>query len=66
MGVVTIRCPNTGRDVTTGIETDSASFSQLPDVLARSRCPMCELDHSWWKREARLMEFDSAPKAVCC
>jgi hypothetical protein len=57
MGVVTIRCPNTGRDISTGIDTDQASFDRLPDVLSHSRCPMCGLEHSWWKREARLVEL---------
>jgi hypothetical protein len=65
MGVVTIRCPNTGRDVTTGIETDEANFQLFPDVLSRSHCPMCGLDHSWWKREARLLDFSSPAIAAC-
>jgi hypothetical protein len=65
MGVVTIRCPITGQDVATGIETDEASFNQIPDVLTRSRCPLCGLDHSWWKREARLRELGSPAIAPC-
>jgi hypothetical protein len=56
MGVVMIKCPNTGRDISTGIETDVASFAHVGDVLARSRCPLCGLEHSWWKREAWLTE----------
>jgi hypothetical protein len=35
MGVVTIRCPNTGQDISTGIDTDQASFDRLPDVRIR-------------------------------
>lgn len=54
MGIVTIRCPSIGQQVSTGIETDRASFDALPDVLARTRCPACGLEHSWWKREAVL------------
>jgi hypothetical protein len=57
MGIVMIRCPNTGRDISTGIDTDQASFDRLPDVLSHSRCPVCGLEHSWWKREARLADL---------
>jgi hypothetical protein len=41
MGVVMITCPNTGRAVHTGIETDQRSFDALPDTLSRSKCPHC-------------------------
>jgi hypothetical protein len=54
MGIVIIVCPHTGRDVSTGIEIDEASFRKLPDVLVRSRCPQCGMQHAWWTREARL------------
>jgi hypothetical protein len=54
MGRVTITCPNTGQEISTGIETDAATFENLPDVLTRTRCPACGLEHSWWKREAHF------------
>jgi len=56
MAVVTIKCPHTGEQVSTGIETDQASFDGFPDVLTYSRCPACGLEHPWWKRDAMLME----------
>jgi hypothetical protein len=49
-----IMCPNTGQPISTGIETDEYSLSQIADVLARTRCPVCGLEHAWWKREAWL------------
>ena len=49
-----IRCPNTGQAISTGIETDEYSLTQIADVPARTRCPICGLDHTWWKREAWL------------
>jgi endogenous inhibitor of DNA gyrase (YacG/DUF329 family) len=52
MGAIMIRCPTTGQSVTTGIETDPHSFKQLPDVLSRSRCPVCGHEHSWSKHDA--------------
>ncbi len=54
MSSVMIKCPATGQPVCTGIETDSETFDGLPDVLSRSTCPLCGVDHSWWKREAWL------------
>jgi hypothetical protein len=41
MGVVMITCPNTGRAVPTGIETDALSFASLPDVPTQTKCPVC-------------------------
>lgn len=71
MGVVMIRCPNTGQDVTTGIDTDQATFDGLPDVLSHSRCPVCGLEHSWWKRKriwpspaARRSTSDWRPRSL--
>lgn len=54
MGVVMITCPDTGRPVPTGIETDPASFAKLPDALSRTKCPLCGGEHVWWTREAWL------------
>jgi hypothetical protein len=61
MALVVIRCPNTGRDISTGIEIDPASFARLPDILSHSKCPLCGLYHVWWKREARLDDSDLSP-----
>jgi hypothetical protein len=45
MGVVMITCPNTGRAVSTGIETDARSLASLSlslsDVPKQSKCPVC-------------------------
>ena len=52
MGVMMITCPNTGRAVPTGIETDGLSFAAIPDVPIQTKCPVCGSVHVWWKREA--------------
>jgi hypothetical protein len=54
MGAVMIRCPKTGRAVSTEIETEPSVFSQLPAVAARMHCPLCAEDHIWTAREACL------------
>jgi len=45
MGAVMIRCPRTGRAVSTAIETEPAVFSRLPEVAGRMRCPDCGQEH---------------------
>jgi hypothetical protein len=54
MPMVMIRCPQTGKAVATGIDTDPESFRKLPDVLAFVLCPHCGLEHAWRRDEAWL------------
>jgi endogenous inhibitor of DNA gyrase (YacG/DUF329 family) len=61
MGVLLIKCPQTGKPVPTGIEVDPKSFANLPDVLSYLKCPECGLDHAWWTREAWLEDQVEAP-----
>jgi hypothetical protein len=56
MGAVMIRCPRTGRAVSTEIETEPSVFSQLPKVAGRMRCPDCGQEHVWSTSEAWLEE----------
>jgi hypothetical protein len=60
MAVIMIRCPRTGLPVSTGIETDDTTFEALPDSLGLAVCPVCELQHTWWKREAWLEDCKEA------
>jgi len=59
--VITIRCPHTGLDISTGTEIDIRGFNQLPDVLSHTLCPLCGLQHRWWKREAWLSDLSAQP-----
>lgn len=59
MGIVMIRCPATGRAISTGIEADALSFNRTPVFIAHTWCPICKIDHEWfaadaWISEARL------------
>ena len=54
MGVIMIRCPATGRHVSTGIET--MAVDQLPTVKAETVCPFCCRMHEWTKNEAWLAD----------
>jgi hypothetical protein len=38
---VMVRCPTTGRELSTGVEMDTATFERLPDIHSRIKCPLC-------------------------
>ena len=61
MGMVMVRCPQTGRAISTGIRIDRESFRRRPVFYSRTRCPACRTDHTWfaqdaWVHEQRLVE----------
>ena len=56
MGTVMIRCPKTGRSVSTEIETEVSDFERLPYVQAELHCPLCGQSHMWTRREAWLAD----------
>ena len=47
MSSVMIRCPITGRAVSTAIETEPSVFRRLPTVFGQMCCPACGQDHVW-------------------
>ena len=66
--VVMVRCPTTGRELSTGVEMDAATFEQLPDIHSLIKCPVCGLDHTWsiweaWSGKSRSFS-PGAPLAV--
>ena len=54
MGIIMIRCPATGREVSTGIEV--SDVDQLPRVSATMWCGVCGCMHHWSKDEAWLAD----------
>jgi hypothetical protein len=54
MATVMIRCPQTGRAVATGIETEPEDFKRFPRVESRSTCPACGREHVWNVADAFL------------
>jgi hypothetical protein len=55
MGVVMIRCPRTGSEVSTGLEMDQATWNALPVVRSKMHCPACRAEHMWSKTYARFV-----------
>lgn len=56
MGVITILCPSTGKQVSTGIEIDRYYFDRMRDTRFTLKCWMCGGDHVWSKRWATFSE----------
>lgn len=52
MGMVVVKCPQTGRAIDTGITADRDSFRRATVFFGRTRCPICKTDHPWFSREA--------------
>ncbi len=61
MATVMIKCPQTGAELSTGIEIDERTFAHLPDVKAYAFCPRCGRDHAWWKNSAWIAECAGVP-----
>jgi hypothetical protein len=56
VGMVMIKCPDTGHPASTGIEIDGESFARLPDVVASMSCSACGRQHLWRKTDAWLSD----------
>ncbi len=52
MGVVMVRCPRTGTNVSTGLEMDRGTWDALPVVTSKMHCPACGAEHVWSKTHA--------------
>jgi hypothetical protein len=62
MGAVMVRCPQTGRDIPTGLVTDRKSFEATPVFFARVYCPICRTQHEWFAKEAWVCEAEPHPE----
>jgi len=57
LGTIITVCPDTGREIATGIETDAATFSRIASIVGSVWCPHCQADHEWSVATARLREI---------
>jgi len=60
MGAVMIKCPDTGRDIPTGLVADRESFSATPVFFSRTFCPICRTHHEWFAAQAWVCEAEPA------
>ena len=59
MGTLMVKCPDTGRDISTGLVVDRRRFNVTPVFFARVFCPACQAEHEWFAREAWVCDSDS-------
>jgi len=58
MGTIMVKCPDTGRDIATGIVADRESFNSTPVFFARVYCPACRTEHEWFAKEAWVCDAE--------
>jgi len=58
MGAVMVRCPQTGREIATGIIADRESFRATPVFFGQVFCPICRTEHEWFAGEAWVCESE--------
>ncbi len=56
MGIVMIKCPQTGRAIPTGIKVDRERFRCSAVFFARTHCSICQTNHDWFAKEAWVYE----------
>ena len=61
MGIVTVRCPTTGEQVSTGVVLDAAAFALIKFQGHRFLCDACAAVHTWDKEAATFLPDAQAP-----
>jgi len=60
MGTIFTTCPKTGREIATGIETDSLTLLRVPAFSSSIHCPHCGEQHAWAQADAWIQEHDGS------
>lgn len=56
MGTVVIKCPKTGKTISTGIGMDKSSFENSNLSNNSVSCPACGGMHTWNKKDAWVQD----------
>jgi hypothetical protein len=60
MGILMIRCPRTGRTVSTGTHVEAAAFNSSPVFFGQTYCPHCDGTHEWFARDAWVCDSETS------
>jgi hypothetical protein len=52
-----VRCPNTKREISTGIQMDRETFLSKPVFFRRTYYPLCCMTHEWFAKDAWVCDF---------
>ncbi len=61
MAMIYTTCPNSGREISTGVETDPETFATMPEVISRVHCVICGQTHNWSRHNSVLRERKDRP-----
>ena len=64
MGAVMIKCPQTGRDIATGMVADRDRFRTMPVFFGQTYCPLCRAEHEWFAQEAWVCETEPRQRSA--
>lgn len=64
LGILMIKCPNTGRAISTGMMADRSSFGSTPVFYSRTYCPICRINHDWFAAEAWVSDSPITTRRV--
>jgi len=59
MGFLMIRCPESGRAISTGLHVEAAAFRSSPVFFGQTVCPLCDTIHEWFARDAWVCESEA-------
>jgi hypothetical protein len=62
VGVVMIKCPQTGRAIPTGMKADRERFRCSTVFFAHAYCSICRVNHQWFAGDAWV--YEPAERAV--
>ncbi len=58
--MIMIRCPKTGREISTGRDVAAVAFRASPVFFSRTYCPFCRVLHEWFARDAWVGDSEFA------
>ena len=64
MGMIMVKCPQTGRVISTGIRSDRETFLRSVVFYGNTHCPVCRANHNWFAREAWVEEPAVRPREI--
>ncbi len=66
MGMLMIRCPKTGRAISTGTYVEIPAFRSAPVFFSRTYCLHCHAMHEWFARDAWVRESEHSECECKC
>ena len=60
MGLLLIRCPKTGRAISTGRNATAAALRCSPVFFSQTYCALCHETHQWFATEAWVKDSESS------